>query len=169
MNISSKTKRNLTATGLKLFFISFPFVLLAGCQYDPHAHLLTTTEPRPEDIVGTYVLDRFYLPDDVLIKDRNIKVDLRSDGTFTATNIPPWELKDPDNKFFSELLSGEGKWEKDVLGRLDPGSKEIWGIYLRSNHNKFHPAQLTGEKPPYGLIFTLGDPDSGNAILLKKE
>jgi hypothetical protein len=159
---------HITFTTLKLFFIPFLYLLLAGCQYDPHAHLLTTTEPRTKDIVGTYVLDRFYLPNGLTIEKREIKVELRSDGSFIAINLPPWKLEEPDNHFFSGLLSGEGKWEKDVI-TLDPGSKQIWGIYLRSNQNKFHPAQLTGEKAPYGLIFTLGDPDSGNAILLKKE
>jgi hypothetical protein len=57
---------------------------------------------------------------------------------------------------------------KSVMGRLDPGSKKIWGVYLRIKESQFHAANFTGDKPPYGLIFTLGDPDIGNAIILKK-
>jgi len=159
--------------GFKTFqlrHIIFIAVLLvfAGCQYDPHGHLLTTIEPDSEDIVGTYVLDRCDLPNGVAIKKIGIKVELRADGTFTATNIPPWTLGQPGADFFSELVSGEGKWEKAVMGTLDPGSKKIWGIYLRANNNNFHPAQFTGDKAPYGMIFTLGDPDAGNAVILKK-
>ena len=30
------------------------------------------------------------------------------------------------------------------------------------------PVGLTGKKPPFGLIFTLGDPDSGDAMMLAR-
>ena len=144
-------------------------LFVASCQYDPYANLLTTTEPRVEDIIGTYVLDRYELPNDLSLRKTNIRVELRADGTFTAINVPPWKLGELDDNFVSKFRSGEGKWEKSVMGILDPGSRQIWGIYLRTEDSQFHPADFTGDKPPYGLIFTLGDPDSGNAIILKKK
>ena len=52
---------------------------------------------------------------------------------------------------------------------VDPGAHPIWGVYLRDPADKMMPADFTGKKPPYGLIFQLGDPDSGYAILMKKK
>ncbi|MFN0198761.1 MAG: hypothetical protein ACKVT0_18595 [Planctomycetaceae bacterium] len=143
-------------------------VILAGCQYDPHGHLYTTSEPKDADIVGTYVLDRFELPADISIAHRDIEVELHVDGTFTATNVPPRNIE-TDKAFFASLLSGTGTWEKDAIGTLDPGSKSMWGVYLQTPDDRFHSANFTGDQPPYGLIFTLGDPDSGDAVILKRK
>lgn len=142
---------------------------LVGCQYDPHANLYTTSEPKSDDVVGTYVLDTFHLPPQVGSAPQDVVVELHADGTFAATNVPPWMLEDPGTNFFRSLLTGSGKWEKATLGTLDPGQKRIWGVYLRTPDNRFEPANFTGDMPPYGLIFTLGDPDSGYAVILRKK
>ena len=55
------------------------------------------------------------------------------------------------------------------MGQIDPGAHPIWGVYLRDTAQKMHPAHFTGKQPPYGLIFQIGDPDSGYAILMKKK
>lgn len=141
----------------------------AGCQYDPHAHLLTTTEPAREDVVGVYVVDRFELPPELTGKSAEVVVEFRSDGTFLATNVPPRELDTPKPDFFESLLHGTGNWEIDKMGTLDPGARPIWGVYLRDPAGKMLPARFTGQKAPYGMIFQLGDPDSGYAILMKKK
>jgi hypothetical protein len=154
---------------MRIVLLALVLVALAGCQYDPHADLYTTTEPKTQDIIGSYVLDRYDLPQDISITHRDVEVELHADGTFTATNVPPWKMEGPDKTFSASLLSGTGKWEKDTLGTVDPGSKRIWGVYLRTPGDRFHPAYFTGDKPPYGLIFTLGDPDSGNAVILKRK
>jgi hypothetical protein len=145
------------------------WMILAGCQYDPHASLYTTSEPKAEDIVGTYILDTFHLSPEVGTARPQVLVELRADGTFAATNVPPWELREPGTNFFTSLVNGTGKWEKGSTGTLDPGRKTIWGVNLRTPDNRFHSASFTGDKPPYGLIFTLGDPDSGNAVILKRK
>jgi len=157
----------MTITARKIIF-GLVLILLTGCQYDPHANLYTTSEPKAEDIIGTYVLDRLDLPMDTTKTQCDVMVELHTDGTFTATNIPPGKMEDPGTNFFSELVSGSGKWEKRTLGTLD-NSKRIWGIDLQTPDNRFHPASFTGDKPPYGLIFTLGDPDSGYGVLLKRK
>jgi hypothetical protein len=149
-------------------FLILASLALAGCQYDPHANLYTTTEPMAEDVVGTYVADTFHLPPEVGSTRPEVLVELHADGTFLASNVPPWQLSSPGTNFFASLLSGSGKWEKGSLGTLDPGNKPMWGVYLRTTDNRIHPANFTGDKPPYGLIFTLGDPDSGHAVILKK-
>src|SRR5262245_16140754 len=105
---------------------------LTGCQYDPHANLYTTTEPKTADVVGTYILDAFHLPPEVGSARPVVVVELHADGTFAATNVPPWQLGTPGTNFFTSLVSGTGKWEKSTLGTLDPGQKRIWGAYLRT-------------------------------------
>ena len=100
-------------------------LLAISCQFDPHANLLATSEPREEDIVGTYVLDRYDLPDSLTLKKPDIRVELRADGTFTAVNVPPWKLGDPDLAFVSMFHSGEGKWEKSIMARLTQGQKRF--------------------------------------------
>jgi len=63
-------------------------LLFAGCQYDPHAHLYTTNEPKEQDAVGTSVLDDLHLPQECGTAHPDIAVELRADGTFIAINIP---------------------------------------------------------------------------------
>lgn len=141
--------------------------VLCACQYDPHAGRYTTQEPKDADLVGSYVLEKFFLPAQAGSNAPEIRVELRADGTFAAKNVPPWEFDYPEARFFSWLISGEGKWEKGKVGGRSDG-KDLWGIYLRAAGDRFSPAGLTGNEPPYGLIFTLGDPDSGYALLLKR-
>lgn len=159
------------------------FFVMIGCQYDPHAHLLTLEEPSREDVIGTYVVDYFSLPSELAGKSCEITVELRADGSFSASNIPPWRGDIPDAGFFNSLLNGTGRWEIDKMGTLNPREHTIWGIYLRNDTKKpstapdveddlnrlMSPASFTGQKPPYGLIFQLGDPDRGYAILMKKK
>ncbi len=154
---------------MRNLFLILAALVLNGCQYDPHAHLYTTSEPKTQDVVGTYILDLFHLPPEAGSAHPDVVVELRADGTFAATNVPPWAIEAPSTNFFASLISGTGQWQKDILGTLDPGRKHIWGVRLQTSNSRFHPANLTGDKPPYGLIFTLGDPDSGHAVILKRK
>ena len=157
-----------TRLSMKKSLLLLCTLLITACQYDPHANLLTITKPNRDDIVGTYVTDRLDMPPG-LTRTVDITVELHADGTFTATNVPPWKLDDPKDDFFSTLLSGTGRWELATMGQLDPGAHPLWGVYLRDGANRMAPAHLTGTEAPYGLIFELGDPDEGYAILLKRK
>ena len=143
------------------------FLLLAGCQFSPHAHLLTPTEPRAEDIPGVYVLDRSYLPKSVEGNPPEMEIELRADGTFKATNVPPWAAGEPGTNFFTTFQSGTGKWIKSPMGTTNR-SRLIWGVYLQTPDDRLDAPQFIGDAPPYGLMFTFGDPDSGHALLLKR-
>ncbi len=148
-------------------------MIALGCQYDPHAHLYTTEKPSVEVLIGSYKLTRqtvikVEMPD--LLKNE-CSVELRSDGSFSATNLPPWVDGFPSTNFFSTLLSGSGKWRVDSVGSIDHGGpplKTHWGIYFDGVSNKLEPAGLTGSNSPYGLVFTIGDPDSGQAMFFEK-
>ncbi len=150
--------------------------LLTGCLFpsDPHADSLTTTKPNRSDIIGTYVVDKVYLPSELSDRKLDISIDLRADGTFSATNVPSWTTDATKANFFPTLLSGDGKWELRIVGSVNPGGV-VWGVELQDpteqkpDAQRMDSASCTGEKAPYGLIFTLGDPDEGNAILLKRK
>lgn len=148
-------------------------VLLLGCQYDPHAHLYTTEKPQTADVAGRYALENQTVTRDGIaaLQGQPCVIELRTDGRFTATNVPPWELGSPGTNFFSTLLSGSGTWRIDSVGSVDDGGRPLkthWGVYLDSDTTKIMPAGLTGQTPPYGLIFTLGDPDSGDALTFQR-
>lgn len=155
---------------------ALPFLalgLLAGCQYDPHARLYTTEKPQESDVAGCYTLARQTVTRDGLaaLQGKPCAITLRSDGSFTATNVPPWEQGSPGTNFFGALLTGSGTWQIISVGSVDNGTRPLkthWGVSLDSPASQMKPAGLTGGKPPYGLIFTLGDPDAGEAMLLEK-
>jgi len=148
-------------------------LLAQGCQYDPHANPYTTEKPQPRDVVGRYTLISQTATRDGLaaLQGKPCVIDLRADGTFIATNVPPWELGSPGTNFFGALLTGSGTWRIDSVGSIDDGSRPMkthWGVYLDCQAAKMKPVGLTGKKPPFGLIFTLGDPDSGDAMILER-
>jgi len=157
---------------LPLAFILLP--LIVGCQYDPYAHLFTTEKPQSADVVGRYSLTKQTVVAGGLsaMKGQSCCVELRADGTFTAANVPPWDGDSPGTTFFDELRSGTGTWRIDNVGSVDDGHgplKTHWGIHLDvDSHVRLRSAGLTGKKPPYGLIFTLGDPDSGMVMILER-
>ncbi len=127
------------------------FLILVGCQYDPHAHLLTTAKPLRKDVIGVYVVDRFDLPPELAGKSEEIVVELRADGSFSATNVPPWRLDLPKTGFSDTLISGTGQWEIAKMGQLDPGAHTIWGVYLRNGPKRTSPVS-PGEDPLKGLM-----------------
>jgi hypothetical protein len=147
-----------------------------SCQYDPHAHLYTTRKPSPQDLVGRYKLKWQTVTGDGLLAfgGKLPVVELFADGSFTATNLPPGgpQISVLDRDFWRTLLNGSGHWRVDAVGGIDNGfgREEIhWGVYLESVAAPLHPAGLTGTKLPYGLIFTLGDPDLGEAMFFERQ
>jgi len=159
-------------------------VLLQGCQYDPHAHLYTTVKPRAADVAGHYKLTEQTVTSQGLsvLRGRPCFVELRTDGTFTAANIPPDTMGPPGTNFFNTLVSGSGRWRIGITGGVDAGwgkAKMVWGVYFDDSRDgrqprhrewgKYHAANLAGAKPPYVLIFGLDDPDSGLAMILTRD
>lgn len=122
---------------------------MCSCQYDPHAHLLTTSKPSPSEVVGIYILDQSFLPS-ALTKTPQITIELRADGTFTAQNIPSDGSDIPDENFLNTLVSSTGKWVIDEMGTRDDKYK-IWGVYLQSEKQKVQSPEFTGKYPHLGF------------------
>jgi hypothetical protein len=153
------------------FFALILLTVLAGCQFDPFTAIYTRKQPKPEDLVGTY------LPDDatrtLVAKEggysaAEISIVVSADGTLIIRNIPDWWLTDfgkPQGGFDS----GEAKWA--VQKRQDWW---VIGVNFRSTE-KFSSQQrrvgtfgtelfLIGEKPPYKIHLIVGDPDEGRGM-----
>ena len=150
-------------------------VLIQGCQYDPHAQLYTTDKPQESDVVGRYTLTSQSVKRDGLavMQGHPCFIELRADGTFIATNVPPLLLDSPGTNFFSTLISGSGTWHLDSVGSVGGGAgtttKTWWGVDLDSTVTRYQHVGLSGAKSPYGLIYTLGDPDEGMSLILEKK
>jgi hypothetical protein len=148
-------------------------LLLTACQYDPFAHTYTTLKPKPEDIVGKYVLtNQTMLPGGArAIPGERPYLELRADGIFNAIGAAP-RIDFPRTNYFEKLVNVSGKWDVQQIGTIDNGFKNLqphWGLALRTDSVELEPVGLMGEKPPYALIFTLGDPDSGWAMLYARD
>ena len=140
-------------------------------QFDPYADLLTTKEPDTADVLGTYVLKEQTLTDENLdfLQGKQATLEISANSTFTTTNFPIWlEKTDITDYKVNKLLSVTGEWKIGKVGSVSSDGndiKSIWGIHFSG---EIDSAGLTGDKPPYGLIFTYGDPDNGDVMIFEK-
>jgi len=141
------------------------------CQYDPYAHLFTTQQPPSENVVGVYILKEQTLSTEGLsfLQGQPATIELNSNGTYTATNFLLWKETGAAEYKFDSLLSMTGNWKIKAVGTVSGGDEHTasWGIV-------FDPVlddsvvNLTNNEPPHGLIFTYGDPDSGDVMIFEK-
>ena len=82
----------------------------AGCGHKPEAESLTVTEPDKLDLIGIYEIDKTRLPAELADLKLDTRLELRSDGTFNARNIPPSVLGEllPTVNFTRSLTSCTG-------------------------------------------------------------
>lgn len=149
------------------------FLLLAGCQYDPYAHLYTTEKPNDADVTGRYDISEQTLTTDGLafLKGKPCSIEIRADHTFYVTNLPIWRETRPVEYTLEVLKTRSGTWTIETAGSISDGSgpsKTAWGISLAASGSALGHVTFTGKKPPYGLIFGYGDPDSGSAMRFEK-
>jgi hypothetical protein len=144
---------------------------LAGCQQDPYGWAYTTKKPDAADLVGNYA------PDDATLKliaehghypPRPASIVLDASGRVTVTDIPDWWLTDL-GRSQGGFDSGSGTWS------VQP-HQEWWIIgatfdsmngFASQNHRSGGLVTgfgLVGERPPYKIHLTLGDPDDGQAM-----
>lgn len=164
--------RNLSVSGTLALCLVLMF-LAAGCQDDPYARLCTTEKPQTNDVVGRYTLkdQTIVLGGAEAMKGRPCVVELAADGTFTATNVPPFSPGSPPINSLKLLVSGSGTWRLESVGAVDDGSGQLkthWGVRLDSVAPKLDAPGLTSNQPPYGLIYSIGDPDSGTVMLFER-
>lgn len=154
------------ARGRSKFVLALLILVTLAClgPYDPYAHLLTTKEPDTADVTGLYILTEQTLTEGKLnfLQGKQATIELKPDGTATLSNFPLWLELGMSYKF-DRFLSGTDRWQVERVGLLSSGD-DIWGI----GFSQITSASLTGDQPPYGLIFTYGDPDSGDVMIFEK-
>jgi hypothetical protein len=144
----------------------------ASCQYNPYASEFTRVEPDIKQIPGKYLLtqeSKQLLVKLGVVVPRDAFVELQSDGHFLISALPDVSDGTP-----SQIRCyGSGKWRLHkfdsyqisfdfVDGYSTPGGKPIKESYLPAY---FH---LVGERAPYVLHVTVGDPDFGQALQFAK-
>lgn len=151
--------------------------LLAGCQFDPYTSDYTTTKPLASNLVGVYVptqKTQTYIQSMGNYPSVKMSITLFRDGTFNFNNIPDmWNTwGESFGKFKGKFDSGSGQWSMrkgqdwwsvmlDFTSTTGFNSEKMKGRFVTS-------IMLVGEKPPYLLHLTVGDPDSGDAMQFEK-
>lgn len=168
---------------LKLGILIVALASVSGCQFDPYADDYTRSKPKKSDLIGTYFLSGQTLNNTPIeqLKARDgsspspHKLILRSDGTFSILNMPMWVGNwangSSDEWSISKFKSGFGKWDVQVVGSVGEGSGkvvDVWGLDFSSANISIGSVTLSGEKPPYSIIFGYGDPDGGDAMTYEK-
>lgn len=140
-------------------------IILFKCQHDPYAHRYLTEEPNQEDVVGVYQLvEQTVMEGDLgFLEGDQSTIELYEDSTYQVVNFPDWMNTDEQDSV-PELVTTSGTWYIDKVGSIYHGnddSEDAWGIRF----SEISSAHLTNDQPPYGLIFTYGDPDAGEVMI----
>lgn len=158
---------------MRLFPIAALLLLLAGCPSDPNVDFYTTVEPAAADVAGRYTLTGQTVAAGGLaaLKGKECWIELRDDGTFTATNVPSSGSDREDKEFFGTLVSSSGKWKIDAVGSISNYGKKPkthWGVVFETEEPDIMHMGLTGTTAPFGLLITVGDPDSAKVLVFEK-
>ncbi|MFH2142870.1 MAG: hypothetical protein ABIJ97_10630 [Bacteroidota bacterium] len=161
---------------LKYLTILTAIFLFVSCQYDPYAIEYTTDEPVDADITGTYLFEKQTVDNKIksFIDSTNgsavnPKIEIFEDGKYKADNLPYFYSLVP---VYSGLITGEGTWEKSVVGLVGNGTNKLddhWGLILNGLPQDLQNAGFMNKKPPFKIIFGFGDPDAGKVMIFKKQ
>src|SRR5262245_27690321 len=133
----------------------------------------TRTEPDLHALVGTWTPTDKTLRD---MKDRGHyaisrhELTLLPDGTFSMRNMPDW-WTDVWGKSHRKIESGKGTWkiEEDSFVFFGSLKRTTYDVRLAfPEYGHYATLHLSGQKPPYQLHITLGDPDSGEYMLFER-
>lgn len=151
-------------------FVKWPvflsFLLLITCCIDFNPVGYTRSEPRREDLIGTWIPDQKSLADIVERGKYNtttsIQLILHPDGSFEMINMPDW-WANVHGASSGSFYSFSGTWKT-----FHPPSSTSWRLLLTSSNNS-RPVDLLGQKPPYQLYFVLGDADENRGMIFVKK
>ena len=94
-----------------------------------------------------------------ILNGRQCQIELRSDGSFVATNYLKWfqtnSVQSPTPEFFSTTE----RWHCEMIGIVQ--GKNYYGIVFSENSNQIESLALRNDGSPYNLMMTYGDADEG--------
>lgn len=143
-------------------------LMLTSCQYDPYAHLYTTTKPAEADVVGTYTFTQHTMP--VTLACRGT-IELRADGTYDLRDVQAWTATTPGNFGPDKIVMQQGKWRIESVGTIGGNgpNKTAWGILLDPPLDTDSSFHLLNPKSPYTLQASYGDPDGGYMMRFERK
>ena len=147
-------------------------LFVAACQYDPYTSEFTTHRPNESDLPGNYVATadtRDLIRRAGTYAACDPQITLQADHTFAIKDVPDWFVTYGDAG--TKLVSGSGTWELMQPGKWwtlmvefhESTGQSVWKGRFGMEFN------LVGEKPPYLVHMTIGDPDMGNAMQFQKQ
>jgi hypothetical protein len=144
---------------MRLFRFAPLLLLVAGCPSDPNVDFCTTVKPAAADVAGRYTLTAQTVDAGGLavLQGKESWIELRDDGTFTATNVPPSSSDRQEEEFFDTLVSGSGRWQIDSVGSIANAGgkpKTHWGVVFEAENPEIMQMGLTGAAPQFGLLIT---------------
>lgn len=152
----------------------FWVVLLAGCQHDPWADGFVKAQPDEKEVVGTYVIDADSQKRDIKLPLSKEKFPVDASAQIVLSHDRKVEFVHVPEDFRGEAacsVTGNGLWR---FSKNDSFTVIVANIVNREPNSPCkgefgYELMLYGEKPPYKLHVTIGDPDSGDAIQFSKK
>ena len=125
----------------------------------------TRTRPIDKDLVGTWTPTAETIQDMKRSGGYAIskhELTLSANAAFSMLNMPDW-WRDAFGKSHRQFESGRGTW------RIEEANN-VYTIYVVNLVFPTHSMRvnLSGQRPPYVMHITLGDPDSGHYMLFEK-
>ena len=147
-------------------------LVLATCQRDPFAHTYTRQQPEFAELTGVYCL-AFQTLDPSLDSAPSTEASglfghssltLQADGTFVALDFPTWS--EEGHYELQSIDTFTGWWNVDTIGSVSDGETDtpVWGLRLDADGRDTTWAHLVGDRAPYTIHFSFGDPDAGDVM-----
>lgn len=155
----------------------FTVLALAGCQHDPFADGFLTRQPAERDVVGWYGVDHASMQRIIKLpmSGARVSIDPAAHIVLSADHKAEFfAVPDELDGSLSCSVTGHGTWN---LGRNDRfivvrtiivDEEPTDRCRHRFTANFGNELHLYGERPPYRLHVTLGDPDSGDAVQFER-
>jgi len=162
-----------------LAIVCFLCCLLAGCRPPPLLSYpwfwdYTRAKPKEADLSGKYEVLKIRLSTDLAesLQARKPSVTLNADHTALLDNFPRFDG-------FGDRIDCSRTGTADWLLDKDLGASDGWQLAFKNYRpsvpaaacgveNSIWPVLLLGQKPPYRLYLTVGDPDSDTGIEFNK-
>jgi hypothetical protein len=161
---------------MKKINILFILFILTSCRYfnvSPVNGITTkdlTEKPTQEEMIGIWEVDKFSydLNEQKGYEKKKIELNLKSNGSFTLTNLPNYT--NVFDQTTEKYVDTKGKWEigKDF-------KNEKWVLNMSFDKSNLYVSGMTTEYDLYiqedGIIIWefIGDPDSGERFLYRKK
>lgn len=152
----------------------FSLVFLTGCQHDPWADRFLTARPSEQEVVGTYLIDADSQRRNITLPQSRANFAVDHSAQIVLTGDHKAQFIHVPEDYRGEIacsVTGPGSWQ---LGKNDNFSVVRASIVNEEPNSACrgdfaYELKLYGKRPPYKLLVTIGDPDSGDAVQFEKQ